>query len=97
MLGHPLFFIAGGSLIDLYEPKEKTGRTLAVCCFDSHAYFLRTAKYVSQWQVRYQPVSEMRVVTANEYKQDLPPIQDWLPWGEPSGLAIIAHPSASQM
>ena len=77
--GHP--FVTHGSLIYLYEPQEKTQRALACICFDGHAYFLKTARSVAQWQVRTEFCADMKVMMRNEHRTAVPPIHRRMRWG----------------
>ena len=78
--GHLFFFIMHGSLIHLYEPKEKTQRALACVCYDGHAYFLKSARSVSNWDVREEFAKASKIIMKNGHKTCLPPISEWRQW-----------------
>ena len=69
-----------GSLLHLYEPKEKTQRALACVCFDQHAYFLKSARSVAQWEVREEFAKGTKVIMKNEHQCKLPPLSEWKQW-----------------
>ena len=89
--GHPLYVIAPGlGLIDSFEPSERRGRPLALCCFDGHAYFYRSAQAVQGWRGAPRPEAPTAEAApapttarlSKELKHATPPFAQWLPWAE---------------
>ena len=97
--GHPFFFIARGILIHLCEPKEKTQRALACVCDDGHAYFLKSARTVSQWEVKDEFRTDVKLLMRNENRTLVPLIAEWNRWdGTPKAghtLISVSHRSAN--
>ena len=75
------FFIMHGTLIHLCEPKEKTQRALAYVCVGGHAYSLKSARTVSQREVRDEFRTDVKVMMKSERKSVSPPIEEWKRWG----------------
>ena len=81
--GHQFFAIAPGlGLIDAFEPNVRLGRPLALCVWDGHAYFYRSASAVAGWRGAPQPEGEAVTTTrlSRDIRRTTPPFSEWRPW-----------------
>ena len=63
----------------------KFNRALACVAYDGHAYFLKSARPVSNWTLRDGITLQECTVLQHEIKSQLPPLSEWQEWkGEPS-------------
>ena len=83
--GCPFFFIGNNNLLSLYEPIQKVNRALVCVAYDGHAFFMKSARLVSNWTLRDGITLQERTVLQHEIKSQLPPLSEWREWkGEPS-------------
>ena len=53
LFGHPYFLIRAGKLVKIVEPPQKLGRAIALCVYDGHAFFYKSARTVRDWATAY--------------------------------------------
>jgi hypothetical protein len=49
LFGHPYFLVRAGKLVKIVEPPQKLGRAIALCVYDGHAFFYKSARTVRDW------------------------------------------------
>ena len=80
---HPYFLVRCGRLVKVVEPTgEKKNRAIAYAVFDYHAYFYKSARTVSQWNV--SQTVEASAVLRRESRSTHPEYSEWKTYHEPA-------------
>ena len=92
--GHPYFLVRQGRVVQVHEPPQKLGRAIALCAYDGHAYFYKSARAVSQWHCSPEGSSGGRSMLKHDVRSSLPPIEAWKHW---NGVPAPGHFWASDL
>ena len=97
LFGHPYFLVRAGKLVKIVEPPQKLGRAIALCVYDGHAFFYKSARTVRDWAVapgvlsnHNTPSGEIGLPGSSTQARDAARAQDERPGDEALALHGVA-------